>query len=381
MSSTQFTQTAYGLSQALINVFPVPIVSPAANPTPSNHAQIGTIWINKSANSAFILTSIVNNAANWQTLTGGSGIFTSLTVNPGPTNLSTVGNGAVTIGNSSNTAAITIDSGSGGVTINGNGNTIDIAADAAASTVVIGSTTAGAGVTILGGSVGGITLSTASVNTAFITIGSAGMLGPITLGNSTAGQAINIGNEVLTGAQTINIASGNAGANSVVNILNGVMTAGNPTFSLMANGGQAGFVNIANGGAANTVIIGSTNTTASTTIQAGTGGLSLNGALYLSVTNVSTTPYAVLGTDQYLAVDTTGPAITVTLPAVPAAVGRYLIICDAKGNAGANPITVDGNGINISVSGSSAGTASIAANYASLNLFFNGTIWNGQYVL
>src|SRR5579859_3068844 len=135
MSSIQFTQTAYGLSQALINVFPVPIVSPAANPTTSNLAQIGTIWINKSANAAFILTSIVSNSANWINLVGGAGVFTSLTVNPGPTNLSTVGNGAVTIGNSSNTQAITINSGTGGVAVNADGNTISFGADASANTV------------------------------------------------------------------------------------------------------------------------------------------------------------------------------------------------------------------------------------------------------
>jgi len=380
MSSVQFTQTAYGLSQALINVFPVPIVSPSANPTTSNHAQIGTVWINKGSNSAFILTSIVNNSANWLNLTGGAGVFSSLTVNPGPTNLSTVGNGAVNIGNSSNTAAITINSGSGGVAVDGNGNTISFGADAASNTVLVGSTTSGSGTTISGG-VNGITLATSTSGSAFIQLGLATMTGPIIVGASTAGQRIDIGNAVNAGTQTINIASGNGAANSVVNILNGVMTAGAPTFSLMASGGRAGFVNIANGAVANTVILGSSNTTASTTIQAGTGGLALRGAIYISVSNVSTTPYAVLGTDQYLAVDTTGSAITVTLPAVPAAIGRYLIVCDAKGNAGANPITVDGNGINISVSGASAATATIAANYASLNLFFNGTIWNAQYVL
>jgi len=380
MSSIQFTQTAYGLSQALINVFPVPIVSPSANPTTSNFAQIGTVWINKSANAAFILTSIVSNSANWINLVGGAGVFTSLTVNPGPTNLSTVGNGAVNIGNATNTGAITLNAGTGGIQMNGNGNTIAIGNDAANNTVILGSTTSGSTTTINGG-VGGINLSTSTSASADIVLGLPTMTGPIIVGQSTAGQRIDIGNAVNTGSQTINIASGNGAANSIVNVLNGVMTAGAPTFSLMASGGRAGFVNIANGAVANTVIIGSTNTTAGTTIQSGTSGLSLKGAIYISVTNVSTTPYVLLGTDQYLAVDTTGSAITVTLPAVPAAIGRYLIICDAKGNAGANAITVNGNGINISVSGVSAATATIAANYASLNLFFNGTIWNGQYVL
>jgi len=276
MSSIQFTQTAYGLSQALINVFPIPIVSPAANPTTSNLAQIGTVWINKSTNTAFILTSIVSNSANWVSFTGGAGLFSSLTVNPGPTNLSTVGNGAVNIGNITNTGAITLNAGPGGLAIDGNGNTIDIANDANANTVVIGSTTAGAGVTILGGSSAGVTLSTSAAIGATITLGSAAMTGPIAVGVSTAGQAVNIANAVNTGTQTISIASGNGSANSVVNILNGTMTGGNPTFSMMSAGGQSGFVNIANGAAANSVVIGSTTGAAITTIRGGTGGITLN---------------------------------------------------------------------------------------------------------
>lgn len=338
MSSQQFTQVSYGLTQSLINVFPSPIVSATQSPTGANLAQIGTLWINKSANTAYVLTSIVNNLANWQLLEtgGGAGVFTTLTVNPGPTNLSTVGNGAVTIGNAANTAAITIASGIGGVLISGNGNPIEIGDDTSDNSIIIGSLVgsssmqvrggtsgvslytsntgnivlgqarmsgpidigvsalagqvinigaqgtnavtignigAGNSVTLNAGAAGGILLATAVTGT--ITLGDAAMTGAIALGASTAGQIINMGNVVNTGAQTINIGSGNSGANSSVNILNGVATAGAQTFNLMASGGQAGFVNIANGAAANSVIVGSTSGAAITTIQGGTLGIEL----------------------------------------------------------------------------------------------------------
>jgi len=264
MSSIQYPLSAYGLTQALINVFPQPIVSPSANPTTSNKAQIGTLWINKSANTAYILTSIVNNLANWQLLEtgGGAGVFTSLVVNPGPTSLSTVGNGAVTIGNATNTGAVTIAAGTGGFSATANGNAISI-----------GDTAAGSSLALAAGT-GNMTLSTSATGT--ITEGSAAMTGTITLGLSTAGQIINIGNAANAGAQTINIASGASGANSAVNILNGVATAGAQTLNIMASGGRAGFVNIANGAIGNTVIIGSTTAAAATTLQGGTGGITLS---------------------------------------------------------------------------------------------------------
>jgi len=230
-------------------------------PTTSDSAELGTIWVNQPAQSFYVLCDNSNGVNTWESGSGGSGIFSTLTVNPGPTNLSTIGNGAVTIGNSSNTGAVTIAAGVGGAAITANGHAI-----------VIGDTTVASSLALRAGT-GNMTLSTSATGT--ITAGSAAMTGTITLGNSTAGQIINMGNAVNTGGQTINIASGNSGANSAVNILNGAATAGAQTLNIMASGGQAGFVNIANGAAANTVLMGSTTGAASTTLQAGTGGITL----------------------------------------------------------------------------------------------------------
>lgn len=73
---------AYGLSDALLDVFPAPVVS-TRDPLASDKAQLGTVWVNKSTNDFFILTSIVANVATWSSPSNGSGIFTSLEATTG----------------------------------------------------------------------------------------------------------------------------------------------------------------------------------------------------------------------------------------------------------------------------------------------------------
>src|SRR5256885_1688210 len=72
MSSNQYRKIAYGLSDPLLDVFPAPIISNRA-PTTDDLAQLGSMWILKSSNLIYILTSIVGNSANWVALaTGGN---------------------------------------------------------------------------------------------------------------------------------------------------------------------------------------------------------------------------------------------------------------------------------------------------------------------
>jgi len=68
MSAKQLTQVSYGLSQPLINQSPQPIAS-KRNPTGDDKAMIGTLWVNSSNNTAYIITSIVANVANWALIT------------------------------------------------------------------------------------------------------------------------------------------------------------------------------------------------------------------------------------------------------------------------------------------------------------------------
>jgi hypothetical protein len=254
-------KVGYGLSEALPVIAPAPIVAKRA-PNTSDKAPIGQEWVNTVTNQLYFLTSIANNLANWilVEIGGGAGVFANLTVNPGPTALSTVGNGAVTIGNATNTGAITLVSGLGNLAINGAGNAISIGNDAAANLVIIGSTTAGALTTIFGGNGTGVGSAAILLQTAAagdIQIGATTQTGAIYLGTSTAaaGSTVNIANGVNTGTQVVNIANGNSGATSTVNILSGVATAGTQTLN-MGNGDSVKAINIGNGVSGNTILIG-----------------------------------------------------------------------------------------------------------------------------
>jgi len=266
MATAQPIVVGYGLSQPLPLIFPVPIVAKRA-PTGADLKQIGQLWIQPTntagtaVNGAWVLTSIINNTANWENIGGAAGVFTSLTVNPGPTNLSTVGNGAVTIGNATNTGAITMSVGTGNFAVNGNGNTIHIGTDAAANGIVLGTTTNGATMFIAGGNGTGVGSAAIIMSTAAagdIEIGTPTHTGTIYLGTSTAGDTVNIANGVNAGAQTVNISSGASGANSIVNILTGNGTAGTQTANIVT-GTRAGAVNIGTGAAAHQITIGNAN--------------------------------------------------------------------------------------------------------------------------
>ncbi|MES2034816.1 MAG: hypothetical protein V4466_11610 [Pseudomonadota bacterium] len=74
-------------------------------------------------------------------------------------------------------------------------------------------------------------------------------------------------------------------------------------------------------------------------------------------------------------IDTSGGAYTATLPASPATDEEYEF-WDASGNAGANPVSFDGNGNNIAGSGTLANF--IAVDFGRARLVFDGTQWLAQ---
>lgn len=81
-TSTPYRGVAYGLSEPLLNVFPAPIVS-VRDPLGKDHAQLGTVWVNRLTNDYFVLTSIVANVATWSSVSNGAGIFSSLEATTG----------------------------------------------------------------------------------------------------------------------------------------------------------------------------------------------------------------------------------------------------------------------------------------------------------
>jgi hypothetical protein len=78
MGVNTFQRVAYGLTDPLLVMPPGVIVSQRA-PTGNDKAEIGTIWIDQPSNIVYILTSIVNNQANWQISGGGGFVISTLT--------------------------------------------------------------------------------------------------------------------------------------------------------------------------------------------------------------------------------------------------------------------------------------------------------------
>lgn len=106
------------------------------------------------------------------------------------------------------------------------------------------------------------------------------------------------------------------------------------------------------------------------------GYVSVQNALLLKRTSVSSSPYTVLSTDIYLSVDCSGGAKTINLPAVATAGdGRVIVVKDASGDAAANNITITPNGAETI---DEQANAILIANYVAINLMANTTTSNWE---
>lgn len=56
---------SYGLNNPLQDVFPSPVVASRVPTTSDKGHQIGRLWVNKAANSVYVLTSIASGSATW----------------------------------------------------------------------------------------------------------------------------------------------------------------------------------------------------------------------------------------------------------------------------------------------------------------------------
>lgn len=104
-----------------------------------------------------------------------------------------------------------------------------------------------------------------------------------------------------------------------------------------------------------------------------TGRTILGAGQKVARTATSTTPYTVLVSDYYIAIDCSGGAKTAVLPAAATVgAGTVYIFKDVTGNAAANNITIDGSGAE-TIDG--AATLVMNTNYQSVTLISNGTNW------
>lgn len=95
------------------------------------------------------------------------------------------------------------------------------------------------------------------------------------------------------------------------------------------------------------------------------------GASLLAITTVNhaASPYTVLASDEYIAVDTSGGVVTLLLPNAPAT-GRVIFIKDKTGTSATSNISVTTVGGTVTIDGQT--TYSMKINYFSLNVIFDG---------
>jgi mucin-19 len=320
---------AYGLSDALLNVFPAPILS-NRDPNPNDKADIGQMWVNTLDSGVFVLASIISNHATWASITG-DGTITTVTTDAG---------NAVP-------AAGVIDI-AGGLNMNtsGAGNTVSINLDASPS--VTGSLTAATGITTTGGNIlasaGTVTGHTGVIATTGNIVATAGEVNAGT--TMTAGTGLTVSNFTAGVVQ-----SSAAGIFSSSNGTNGQVLIGGGATPVWANLTAGANVTITNG--AGTI-----------TIASGTG------ADAVAYTAVNTTPYVVLATDYYLGVNSTAATRQVNLPNAPAT-GRIFVVKDSLGQSATHNITITTVGGTVTIDG--ATTLVLATNFESVQLIFNGT--------
>lgn len=272
----------------------------------------------------------------------------------------------VTCAQGTNAASIALTSTAGGLTLTGGlatADAINIVASNAAGGIDVDAGTNG----FIVDTTGAVSLDAATASNLTVT-GAA----DLTL-QSTAGAVNVISGEA--NADSINVTS--AGGMSIVatgaaakDIL---LTCTSGSMTLSAGESVTDAMNLTAGGAASGI-----------NLTAGTNGISLASGQKVKVTAVVTgvdsSPYALLGTDYFLSVDTGAGVMTITLPASPAT-GRKVTIYDGGGAAAGSNITIDGNGKNIAAAGTAAATKVINTAYESYNLVYNGTLWLGQNVV
>lgn len=318
MGISSFNVNSYTRNQPELRIPQPPIVA-KRSPNNNDKYTISQEWINTLTNAVFVLTSYVNGIPTWSDITGASGLFTAITVTTGPnsilgttsinnsgiasTNIGTGTNsGVTTIGNTATAGSgIALNVGSGNLVVTGGGNVVSIGADAAANTVLVGSLTNGATTSIDGGNSTGvgsaaITLGTAAAGD--IQVGLTSHTGTIFVGTSTVGDTVRIG----------------------------------------ASAGP------------NTVIVGTTNTTAATTINAGSGGIGLTGAVTsansITVTNGTITSNNTGSGVAFAGVTSAGTGVTATLASLNATTdtlrltGGGIRTAPVSSASGASPRTV-----------------------------------------
>jgi hypothetical protein len=367
----------------------------------SNFTATGAFDITVSSTAGSINISggeAATDAINIDAAAGGLDVDVALQMN---LDSAQAANTAIRINASDVAGGIDIDAGTGGIAIDTTGA---LSLDSAAASNF---TVTGAFDLTLNSSAGSIVITGAEAAIDAIDINASDVAGGIDIDAGTGGITIDTTgtlsldsagatNLTATGAFDITIQS-TAGSvivsasESAVDALQLLSTAGG--IDILASGAAAGedIDIIATGSSINitstenvtdAIVITASGAASAVQLDAGTGSFRIGTGLVIPVTavNNAASPYTVLGTDYFLSVDTSGGAVTVTLPAATALAGRTFVIRDMGGNAAVNNITIGGGGTNLVGGGAAAASKTLSAAYSGATVYSNGTTWAYAYV-
>lgn len=368
----------------------------------------GAISLDSAAASNFTVTgafdlSMISSAGSVN-VTAGEDAADAIVLSAGAGGIDILATGAagqdidiVNTGGSVNISAT--EDNSGAITVTTNGGTserITVTASQGTNAASIGLVSTAGGISLTAGlaTADAINLTTSNAAGGIdVDAGTAGVIvdttGAISLdaaaaSNFTATGAFDI--TINSTAGSLNLTAGEDAADAIV------LTASAGGIDVLATGAAGQDIDIVNtGGSVNitatenvsdALVINASGAAAGLQLDAGTAGVSIGTGLRVAVTAIDNgdTPYAALGTDYLIAVDTGAGVVTVTLPAAPET-GRSYIVYDAGGAAAGSNITIDGNGNNIAAGGTVAATKLINTAYESYTLYFDGTIWLGQNIV
>jgi hypothetical protein len=313
--------------------FQHPIVT-NRNPTTADQAEIGCLWINQSANTAWVLSSIVAGSASWQSSPSGAGTETALVVDPGDVEIVT-GNLLVDAGNITATlGAITAGTTLTSVDIVATG-TLQVGGASTLSDVTIGGNVAIVGDFDLSNTASTTIESTNNAVGAITLLANGGVLETILIQSAQGTSATSINIDSQAGGITLDAALGTADA---INIISSGVGGGididantggiamNAANGIIAIESGTAATNIGTAGVQKAISIGNATGTTSVTLTTGTGAMTFNagGAFDLNITGALTfdapslsfdattaSNFTVTGAGQDLTLDSVGGSVVV----------------------------------------------------------------------
>lgn len=360
------TSLSYAPRAGFLSVFPAPLIMQRA-PTTSDRALPGTIWVNQVSGSqaAYILIGIFGGNANWVSVEGGAGVFTSLTVTPG----------MVLINSDNNTGNdVTIET-------NGGANeTIDIINNQGTQIPALEVAALVGGLELIGGAANiaavNITASNAAggisntSGTGGFTVQTTGILGLTSTENANTAVQL-IANGGTTERVTVQASQGTSANSVLVNSVAGGVTMNgvtNVTLSSIATNPLINIGNVVPTVARTTTIAGGTVASGiADTINIGTGGVNNGGAS--KVVNIANS-----------AVTSGTQTVNIANGAVSGGQTQSVNICTG-GGAGFSTVTIGGNATNTQILGQGvqvAGTALTINSGVGIGIFTGQTTAAGS---